>query len=116
MLTSCSNSPWVGEWSSLGDANGNTVLIINSNGTVDMITDAEDGYIKLSGTWTETENILNVIFDSDTIEVDLDNQIMEELTTQALIEFAGKRLQLCLSDDEESLLSTYNHEKAFVRK
>ncbi len=117
VLAACSqSSPYVGEWSSLGDTNGNTTLMINSNGTVDLITDAEDGYIKVSGTWSEIDNILNLIFDSDTIEVDLDNPIMKEMMTLTLIEFAGQRQELVLSEDGSALLNKATNAKAFVRK
>lgn len=118
-LTACSNDPFVGEWVTSNDTDGNTVFYIKSDGTMAIITDADDGYAKISGSWTrvsDSENTIKVKFDANTIELDFDNPLIEVIMQQVIQEYADAEATLILSEDGNSLLHKSTGDKAFVKK
>lgn len=118
-LAACSNDPFVGEWVPSNDTDGNTVIYIKSDGTMALITDADDGYAKISGTWTrlsDSENTIKAKFDANTIELDFDNPLEEMIMQQVLEESATVESSFVLSENGNYLENKENRAKAFVRK
>ena len=119
-LSACSNDPFVGRWMPENDTSGTSYLELNSDGTMAMITDADDGYAKISGSWTrasDSENSVKLRLDMNTMELDFDNPLNELLVRQILEEYATSIIDasFVLSSDSKSLNYSEDATKAFVR-
>lgn len=120
-LSACSSDPFVGEWMPENDTSGNSIIKISSDGTMSMITDAEDGYARIDGTWMRVsgnENSIELRLDMNTMELDFDNPLHELLMRQIFEEYATLIIDasFVLSDDGNSLNHSIDGSKAFVRK
>ncbi|MDE6553949.1 MAG: hypothetical protein K2K98_13480 [Muribaculaceae bacterium] len=118
-LSACSGDPFVGEWMPSNDTSGTSVTEINSDGTVAMIIDAEDGYGKISGSWnrvSDSENTIMIKFDENTIELDVENPLIAMLMQQALEAMASEDAKFVLSEDGDRLINESDSSKSFVRK
>lgn len=85
LIVSCgSDKPWVGEW--IPDNNKGGEMELLSDGTAKFIVDESDGYVSVSGQWTEIDgepNKFKIKLDASTIKVSCDNAfgkiILEEV-------------------------------------
>ena len=119
-LSACSNDPFVGRWMPANDTSGTSYLELNSDGTMAMITDADDGYAKISGSWervSDSDNSVKLRLDMNTMELDFDNPLNELLVRQIFEEYATSIIDasFVLSSDSKSLNYSDDATKAFVR-
>ena len=106
LITSCSSDPFVGKWVPDNDLSGKSITQFNSDGTAELIGDADDGTYHMDGTWSHvegSENTITLKYDSSTAKVDLDNPLAEQIVMMALQEAGATTQTLTLSDDGKRL-------------
>lgn len=120
MLAACgSSNPWVGEWVPENDRNSCQVMHILDNGKAEMINDSSDGYAKMEGTWSlqgENEDSMVVKFDSNSIELDFENPIIEAVMEQGLGLLAEQTIEFGMTEDKDGLIMLPGNTIAFVRR
>ena len=106
VLTSCSSDPWVGEWCPDNDLSGNSLIIINSNGSAEWICDYDDGSSEMTGKWSVVENQENTIkidFDPNSISIDCDNPLTAVLLRNVFEEVSNESMIMEISEDGKFL-------------
>lgn len=108
MMSSCSGDPIVGKWVPDNDTSGTMITQFDSNGTVKMMYDGDDGTYSLSGKWAYVEGSDNKItykFNASTAKMNLDNPLTEMVIGEVLKEMSGKTVEMTLTDDGQTLYS-----------